>query len=50
MTSKSAPANMADKYACDDVIGNEICLPYEHRKEIIAATEWDPYPQVLPLS
>ncbi len=39
-----------DKYACDDVIGNEIRLPYEHRKEIIAAAEWDPQPQALPIS
>ncbi len=38
-----------DKYASDDIIGNEIRLPCEHRKEIIAAAEWDPYPQVLPI-
>ncbi len=29
-----------NKYANDDTIGNEIRLPYEHRQEIIAATEW----------
>ncbi len=38
-----------DKYASDDIIGNEIRLPCEHRKEIIAPTEWDPQPQALPI-
>lgn len=38
-----------NKYACDDVIGNEIRLPYEHREEIIEAAEWDPEPQVWPI-
>ncbi len=49
LSNKSAPANSVDKYACDDVIRNKICLPYEHRKEIIKAAEWHPYPQTFPI-